>query len=144
MKIQDGDSVAVRYTGRLESGDVFDTNDDGSSEPLVFQVGSQSMIAGFERAVIGLSTGDSTTARIPPEEAYGTRDENLISSLARKLFEGGELEVGLQVDLEDAQGQMYEAHVIAFDDETVTVDFNHPLAGHALTFDIRIESIDRP
>lgn len=141
--VQPGDSVAIRYTGRLDSGEVFDTNDSEDADALVFVVGSQQVIPGFERAVIGLQQGESKTVRIPPEEAYGPRDDNLMTRLDRKLFEGGSLEVGQHVDLEDNQGNTYHADVVAFDDTSVTVDFNHHLAGKALTFDIRIEGIEK-
>lgn len=141
MKVQKGDFVAVRYTGRLDSGDVFDTNEDGSGA-LQFQVGGGQVIAGFETAVMGLAQGEKRTVRIPPEEAYGARDERLVTKLDRSLFED-DVEVGQHLDLEDEAGNVYHADVVAFDEGTVTVDLNHHLAGEALTFDVRIENIER-
>jgi peptidylprolyl isomerase len=143
MQVEMGDSVAVRYTGRLDSGEVFDTNEDAQAEALVFVVGAQQVIAGFERAVLGLKQGESRTVRIPPEEAYGPRDEKLIARLDRALFEGGTVSVGHHVDLEDEQGNVFHADVVGFDDKTVTVDLNHHLAGQALTFDIRVEGVEK-
>jgi len=142
MKVQKGDVVAVRYTGKLDSGDVFDTNADGG-DPLSFEVGAGHVIPGFEDAVMGLAKGESRTVRIPPDQAYGARDERLVTKLDRSLFEGGEVSVGQHLDLEDAAGNTYHADVVDFDDKTVTVDLNHHLAGEALTFDIRVESIVR-
>ena len=142
MKVQKGDTVAVRYTGRLDSGDVFDSNAE-AGEPLEFEVGSGSVIAGFDSAVMGLAKGESRTIRIPPEEAYGPRDERLVTKLDRKLFEGGDLSVGQHLDLEDEAGNVYHADVVDFDDSSVTVDLNHHLAGEALTFDIMVENIER-
>lgn len=142
MKVENGDTVAVRYTGRLDSGEVFDSNVGG--EPLHFEVGAQHVIPGFERAVLGLAVGESRTVRIPPEEAYGARDDRLVTKLSRKLFEGSDLEVGQHLDLEDSEGNVHHADVVSFDDESVTVDLNHHLAGQALTFDIQVEDIDRP
>lgn len=142
MKVQKGDTVAVRYTGRLDSGDVFDTNAE-SGEPLEFEVGAGHVIAGFDDAVMGLAKGESRTVRIPPEQAYGPRDERLVTKLDRSLFEGGEISVGQHLDLEDEAGNVYHADVVDFDDKTVTVDLNHHLAGEALTFDIRVEEIHR-
>lgn len=142
MKVEKGDKVAVRYTGRLDSGDVFDTNEEGS-DALEFTVGAGMVIPGFENAVLGLAQGERRTVRIPPEEAYGVRDDRLVTKLDRKLFEEGDLEVGQHLDLEDEAGNVYHADVVSFDDETVTVDLNHHLAGEALTFDVRVEGIHK-
>lgn len=143
MKVEKGDTVAVRYTGRLDSGDVFDSNEEGG-EALQFTVGAGQVIAGFETAVMGLAKGEARTVRIAPEEAYGARDDRLVTKLARNLFEGESLEIGQHLDLEDEGGNVYHADVVSFDDETVTVDLNHHLAGQALTFDVRVEEIVRP
>lgn len=144
MKVEKGDTVAVRYTGRLDDGEVFDSNDgpDGGADPLHFTVGAGQVIAGFEDAVLGLAKGESRTVRITPENAYGPRDERLVTKLDRTLFED-DVEVGQHLDLEDEAGNVYHADVISFDTESVTVDLNHHLAGQALTFDIRVEEIQR-
>lgn len=144
MKVEKGDKVAVRYTGRLDNGDVFDSNEEGPAA-LEFTVGAGQVIPGFEDAVLGLGQGEARTVRIAPENAYGGRDERLVTKLDRSLFEGqDDLEVGQHLDLEDEAGNVYHADVVAFDDETVTVDLNHHLAGQALTFDVRVEGIVRP
>lgn len=143
MKVEKGDTVAVRYTGRLDSGDVFDSNEEGG-EPLLFTVGAGMVIPGFENAVLGLAAGEQRTVRIAPEEAYGPRDERLVTKLDRSLFEGGDaLEVGQHLDLEDEAGNVYHADVVRFDAESVTVDLNHHLAGQTLTFDVRVEEIKK-
>lgn len=141
MKVEKGDVVGVRYTGRLDSGDVFDSNEDGA-DLLEFRVGAGQVIAGFETAVLGLGEGDSKTVRIPTEEAYGVRDERLVTKIDRAMFEE-EPEVGQHLDLEDATGNVYHADVVAVAEDAVTVDLNHHLAGQALTFDIRVETIQR-
>lgn len=144
MKVEKGDKVAVRYTGRLDNGDVFDSNEEGA-ESLEFTVGAGQVIPGFEDAVLGLAQGEARTVRIAPENAYGPRDERLVTKLDRSLFEGtDDLEVGQHLDLEDEAGNVYHADVVAFDEQTVTVDLNHHLAGQALTFDVRVEEIVRP
>jgi peptidylprolyl isomerase len=143
MKVETGDVVGVRYTGRLDSGEVFDSNED-ASELLEFRVGAGQVIPGFESAVLGLAKGDSRTVRIAPEQAYGARDDRLVTKVDRALFEGESLEVGQHLDLEDEAGNVYHADVVAFDDDTVTVDLNHHLAGETLTFDIKVEAITKP
>lgn len=143
MKVQEGDTIAVRYTGKLDSGDVFDANLDAPA-PLVFDVGAETVIEGFDKAVLGLALGESTTVRIPPEEAYGGWNEGLVARLDPKLFEGGDVQVGTEVDLEDESGNQHPARVIEIAPEAITVDLNHPLAGQALTFEIKVENIERP
>lgn len=143
MKVEKGDKVAVRYTGKLDSGEVFDSNAEGA-EALEFTVGDGMVIAGFETAVLGLAEGESRTVRIAPEEAYGARDERLVTKLDRSLFGEEGPEVGQHLDLEDEAGNVYHGDVVSFDDESVTVDLNHHLAGQALTFDVRVVGIERP
>jgi peptidylprolyl isomerase len=142
MKVEKGDLVAVRYTGRLDNGEVFDTNLE-MADPLEFRVGDGMVIPGFEDAVMGLEEGGARTVRIPPEQAYGPRDDRLVAKLDRALFED-DVEVGQHLDLEDEGGNVYHADVVSFDEQSVTVDLNHHLAGQALTFEVRVESILRP
>lgn len=142
MKVEKGDTVAVRYTGRLDNGEVFDSNLDGE-EPLAFTVGMGQVIPGFETAVLGLALGESRTLRILPADAYGERDEKLVTTLDRSLFEGEGLEVGQHLDLEDEAGNVYHADVVSFDEKSVTVDLNNHLAGQALTFDVKVEEIQK-
>ncbi len=142
MKVEKGDVVGVRYTGRLDNGDVFDSNEEGG-DPLEFRVGAGHVIPGFENAVLGLAKGEARKVRIEPAQAYGARDEKLIQKLDRAIFDGQEVEVGTHLDLEDEKGNVYHADVVGVDDAHVTVDLNHHLAGHALTFDITVESIQR-
>jgi peptidylprolyl isomerase len=142
MMIEKGDTVAVRYTGRLDNGEVFDSNIDGD-EPLAFTVGAGEVIPGFESGVLGLAQGQSRTVRILPVDAYGERDEKLVTTLDRSLFEGEGLEIGQHLDLEDEAGNLYHADVVSFDETSVTVDLNNHLAGQALTFDLLIEEIQK-
>lgn len=142
MMVEKGDTVGVRYTGRLDNGEVFDSNVDGDA-PLEFLVGDGQVIPGFENAVLGLATGQTRTVRIPPADAYGVRDDKLVTKLDRALFEGETIEVGQHLDLEDETGNVYHADVVSFDEATVTVDLNHHLAGEALTFDITIATVEK-
>lgn len=142
MKVERGDKVLVRYTGRLDSGDVFDSNLD-DAQPLEFLVGSGQVIAGFDGAVLGLAEGEARTVRIPAADAYGERDERLVTRLDRNLFGEDGVGPGQHLELEDEGGNVYHADVVAVDDEGVTVDLNHHLAGQALTFEVRVEAIER-
>ncbi|HVL48357.1 MAG TPA: peptidylprolyl isomerase [Candidatus Thermoplasmatota archaeon] len=144
MSVARGDTVAVRYTGRLDNNEVFDTNRD-DDEPLTFRVGDGQVIPGFETAVLGLAKGATKRVRIPPEEAYGFKRQDLVQTFDRDALDAdtGPLSVGLQVEVEDEDGNSFPADVVEFDDETVTLDLNHPLAGEALTFDITVVEVYR-
>lgn len=152
MPITTGDSVTFKYTGRLEDGTIFDTSSEAVAEkagltdalldreyaPLTIDVGTHQVIEGMENGLIGLEEGASATIEIPPEEAYGKWDEAEVQEFdtaelaetigGRTPEEGGYLEA--------QNGRQGE--IVHVDDETTRVDFNHELAGKALTFDVEI------
>ncbi|MBD0326535.1 MAG: peptidylprolyl isomerase [Pyrinomonadaceae bacterium] len=133
---KNGDTVRVHYTGRLESGDVFDSSEGG--EPLEFELGSGQVIAGFDENVRGMSVGDQKTIEIEPENAYGERVEGLVGKVERSgLNLGSEPEVGMEVALQLPDGQQIPVRITEVTDESVTFDANHPLAGRKLIFDIK-------
>ena len=134
-----GDQVNVHYKGTLDSGDVFDSSEGRA--PLSFTLGRGEVIAGFDDAVEGMNPGETRTVRIPPEEAYGSRDEELVRRVERSLLPQGELQIGQMFRAQDGRGGAIRLTVIEFDDESVTLDGNHPLAGQALTFEIQLVSI---
>jgi peptidylprolyl isomerase len=139
MAIQDGDTVTVHYTGKLEDGQVFDSSE--GRDPLTFEVGSGMLIAGFESAIKGKGVGDKVTATVPPEEGYGTREPNLVQKMPRDRIQGTDLEVGQVLGLETEDGKSYQAQVMELNDAEVTLDFNHFLAGKTLQFDIEVVAV---
>lgn len=134
-----GDTVRVHYTGTLDDGKEFDSS--RGLDPLTFVLGTGSVIQGFDDAVTGMAVGDEKRVTIPAEEAYGARRDELTLQLPRaELPPDLELEEGTQLRME----QGHESIVVTvreLDDETVTLDANHPLAGEALTFDLRLVEI---
>jgi len=155
MAITAGDTVTIEYTGRLEDGSVFDTTDesvaeeaglleeqpDREFEPLSVEVGAGNLIEGMEEGLLGLESGDSETLTIPPEEAYGEATGDQSREFDREQFEsmvGQEPVEGMEVR---AQGGA-SGSVVDVDDDTVTVDFTHPLAGETLTFEIEVLSVE--
>ena len=136
MQAKEGDRVKVHYRGTLEDGSEFDSNLEG--EPLEFPIGKGQVIDGFERNVMGMAAGEEKTFTLPPSEAYGEHDASLImktpkaSLPADGLFEG----IGVRIKLQD--GRTADGYVTKIEDELVTLDFNHPLAGKALTFAIKV------
>ena len=137
---KNGDVVHVHYTGKLVSGDVFDSSD--GREPLAFTVGGGEVIAGFDEAVQGMQMGESKDVKIPPHEAYGERHEELIQTVPRDLVQlGVEPEVGLQIEMHRQDGSVVPLVISDVGATSITVDANHPLAGQELHFTIQLMEI---
>lgn len=135
--IKSGDTIAVDYTGKIEDGEVFDTSE--GKAPLTFTVGSGMLIKGFDDAVMGMKKGESKTVTIPPEQGYGPRHEDAVVEIPRAQFPDEiPLTEGLELQLQNPQGQPVPARVMEISDETVKMDINHFLAGQTLVFDITI------
>lgn len=138
--VKTGDTIRVAYTGKLESGEVFDTSE--GREGLKFTVGAGQLIKGFDQAVLGMTIGDKKTVTIPPEEAYGPRDENrLVDIPASAIPAEMEIKEGMQLQLSDPNGNPVMAVVAEIGEETIKMDVNHVLAGRTLVFDIKIEEM---
>lgn len=137
-----GDTVKVHYTGKLESGEEFDSSRE-RDQPIAFEIGKAQVIPGFEQAVEGMEPGQTKQVTLDPEQAYGDRREDLVFTLPRDQFPADiELQQGLRVTGTTQQGQQIDMTVVSFDDESVTLDANHPLAGQSLTFDIELVDLD--
>ncbi len=138
--VQQGDTVKVHYTGKLDDGTVFDTSSD--RESLEFTLGKGQLIPGFEDAVIGMNPGESKTVAIPQEKAYGPHHEEVVMHIPRDQFPDNiEPEIGLQLQIQQENGQAFLVRVTDVAESTVTLDANHPLAGQDLTFDIQLIDI---
>ncbi len=139
MKPQSGETVRVHYNGTLADGSKFDSSE--GRDPLTFTLGEQSVIPGFESAVADLEVGESVTVTIPAADAYGERMDGAFQRAPREIFGETEPVVGLIVALESPTGEQVAATIVDADDEAVTLDFNHPLSGQDLTFDITLVEI---
>ena len=135
-----GDTVKVHYCGRFEDGTQFDTSE--GSDPLEFEIGAEQVIPGFEDAAIGMTPGDKATVTIPADKAYGPYREEMIMVAPREQIPPEfEPEVGHRVELKHTSGQTIAVVVTEVTEESITLDGNHPLAGHALTFDLELVEI---
>lgn len=135
-----GDTVRVHYKGRLADGSVFDSSEGG--DPIEFTIGENEVIEGFERAVVGMSTGDTKVESIPAADAYGARQEGLVFDVPRSAMqEGMDLAIGDFVEVHLPDGQTAPMRVASLGDEMMTLDANHPLAGKDLTFDLQLVEI---
>jgi FKBP-type peptidyl-prolyl cis-trans isomerase 2 len=134
---KNGDKVKVHYTGKYEGGEVFDTSRE--REPFEFTLGQGQVIPGFEKEIEGMDVGQTKTITIPPDEAYGQRREDLQVNVNRTEFpEDIKPEVGQQLQMKKPDGNIINVTVADVQEETVTLDANHPLAGKTLTFEIEL------
>lgn len=137
MAIKKGDKVKVEYTGTLEDGKVFDSS--VGKAPLEFTAGAGQLIKGFDNAVIGMKKGDEKEVKIPANEAYGEVNQQLIRKIPREaLPKDREPKVNMILVITAGEGQQIPARISAVDEKDVTLDLNHPLAGKALIFKIKI------
>ena len=129
-----GDTVRIHYTGTLDDGTEFDSS--AGRDPLEFALG------GFDDAVDGMTVGESKSVRIPPEQAYGERHDQLVQEVPKSaLPDEIEPAVGMQLQSRSPEGHVMNLVVTDVADESITVDGNHPLAGQALTFAIELVEI---
>ena len=141
-EVKNGNTVSVHYRGTFtENGEEFDSSYN-RGESLTFQVGSGQMIKGFDQGVIGMKIGDTKTIKLHPEDAYGFRNEEAVQEVPKNQFPADfSYNVGSTVQGQNPDGQQITAQIISEQTDTVTLDFNHPLASKTLNFDIELLSI---
>ncbi|MFP3937821.1 MAG: peptidylprolyl isomerase [Phycisphaerae bacterium] len=134
---KEGDKVKVQYTGKLkEDGQVFASTDE--SDPLEFTVGQGEIIPGFEQAVVGMDKGEEKTVDVPADEGYGQHTEERVVTVHREqLPEDLDPQVGQQLEVRQGE-QTIPVVVTDINEQQVTLDANHPLAGKDLQFDIKV------
>jgi len=128
----------IEYTVKNSKGEVVDSN--VGQAPLEFIAGKQQIIPGLEKEVTKMEVGEEKTVKVPAEEAYGQRNEEWVEKLPRDQFEGIELQKGMTLYGQSPDGQTIAVTVVDFNDKEVTIDYNHPLAGEDLTFDVKVVS----
>lgn len=141
-KVENGQTVNVHYVGTLEDGTQFDASRP-RGQTLTFQVGSGQMIPGFDKAVVGMTVGETKAVTLEPVDAYGDTNPSAIQPTPRAAFpEGFEFTLNEMVQGQDEAGRVVSARIHALEDDTVTLDFNHPLAGKSLNFEIELVSVE--
>jgi peptidylprolyl isomerase len=141
MQVKAGDTVKVHYRGTLLGGAQFDSSEGRG--PLEFTIGAGQVIPGFEGAVVGLEPGGTAEVQIAPEDAYGPKHEQLVQELSLDDF-ANEPCLGGTVSLLSPDDEELLGRIVAIDEDRVTLDFNHPLAGQTLVFEIELVSIEDP
>jgi len=141
LAVGPGTKVTLHFALQLENGDIVDSNFE--REPAVFTVGDGNLLPGFEKALFGMYEGDHKTLVIKPEEGFGQRNPNNVQEIPRSQFNAElELAEGLMLSFADAQKTELPGVVQKFDDEVVIIDFNHPLAGRDILFEVAILKIE--
>lgn len=139
-KASTGDTVTFHYTGTLRDGTTFDSS--SGRDPLAFELGAGQLIPGLEREIEGMAVGESKRVEVPAAEAYGPYRDDILQTVDRGAIpEDIELREGLELQARDQAGNAMRVKVVTFDDETVRLDPNHPLAGHDLIFDVEVLAI---
>lgn len=135
-----GDTVRIHYTGTLDDGSVFDSSE--GRDPLEFTLGSGQVIKGFDDGVDGMEVGEKKSIHIPCEDAYGPVRPDMTQDVPRdQIPEDIPLEVGLVLQMQSPDGNVLPVKVANFNDDKVTLDANHDLAGKDLTFALELVSI---
>ena len=139
-EVKTGQKVSVHYVGTLDDGTEFDSS-RSRNQPLTFECGAGQMITGFDAAVTGMTVGETKSVRLAPEEAYGPVSDQLVQNISTSLFpEGFDFVVGATVRGQSPNGQPLLAKIESVDqDENIVVlNFNHPMAGQYLNFEIEL------
>ncbi|MEH6636436.1 MAG: peptidylprolyl isomerase [Halioglobus sp.] len=141
VPVSEGTRVFLNFSISLEDGSEVDTNFGG--DPVDFAIGDGSLLPGFERLLFGMSGGERQMFTVTPENAFGQPNDNNLQYLPRDQFDDDvELEIGLVFSFADAAGGELPGMIIAFDEQEVTVDFNHPLAGRTILFDVLVHRVE--
>jgi FKBP-type peptidyl-prolyl cis-trans isomerase SlyD len=140
--VQDGVVVSMDYTLRVD-GEVLDTSDDAG--PLQFLAGYENIVPGLEREMIGMKIGESKDVVVTPADGYGEFDEEGFMDVPRSEFPSDmEIEEGVELNITDEDGENQYARVESVTDESVRLDFNHPLAGAELHFNVKVVGLREP
>ncbi len=140
QKVKEGDTIVIRYTGSLEDGSVFDSTE--GKNPLEFTVGEGDVVSGLEQGVIGMTAGETRTIIVPPEKAYGPHLKERVRDFDRKKIpEDFHPEVGHRLQMYRADGLPLVGTVMAVSETSLTMDYNHPLAGKTLIFETTLIAI---
>lgn len=137
MTVKEGSIVKVEYEGRFENDEVFDSSAMHNNEPLGFQVGAGMVVPGFEKAVVGMKKGEEKEFTLKPEDAYGMPNPQAIQKFPRENFPS-EAKEGMMIGVSAPNGQQFPAKIVKIEEDSVTLDLNHPMAGKVLIFKVKM------
>jgi FKBP-type peptidyl-prolyl cis-trans isomerase SlyD len=138
--IADGSRVSIEYTLTTKDGEVADTN--VGEEALIYEQGRSQILPALEIALLGLSAGDAKQVTLPPEQGYGAVDSELFQTIPASAVPEEARQVGVQLMAQSQAGQSRPVRVHEIKGEEIVIDFNHPLAGETLHFDVKVVAIE--
>lgn len=139
MKIEKGKTVTIHYEGKLEDGTLFDSSK--GKEPLEFVFGAGTIIPGLEKGLEGLEKGDTKEVTVAPKDAYGERNPEAVQKIEKEHFpENIKPEIGMQLMAQTETSQV-PVTITDIQEEYILIDFNHPLAGQNLIFNVEVVDI---
>ena len=140
LEVSDGRIVCLDYTLRLENDEIVDSSED--REPIEFVQGQRQVVPGLEDELYGMEVGEKKTVVVEPAQGYGERNPEASQLVPRDAIqEDLEIEPGMPIRVSDGSGRTATAFVAEVDDESVKLDFNHPLAGETLHFDVEVVDV---
>jgi len=140
MEIQDNAVVLIHYTLTNEAGEPIDSST--GSDPLAYMQGAGNIIPGLENALLGKSAGDKLNVTVAPEDGYGEHVAELVQQVPSEMFQGvDQVEVGMEFHAESNAGQPIAVTVTKVEEDMITIDANHPLAGVTLNFDVEVVEV---
>lgn len=143
-KVENGHLVSIHYkVTNKENGEVLDSSDT-QKEPLVCLLGQNQIIPGLENALIGKDVGSKFQVEVAPKDAYGIKDPDFLQEVPKEQFQGIDLKKGMTLFGQSDDGQSVQVIVDEIGETSVMIDYNHPLAGKTLIFDIEILSSNEP
>jgi len=141
LPIEPNTRITLNFSLVLDTGEEVDSN--FGQDPVSFVMGDGSLLPGFERRLLGMRTGDEAEFRIPSEEGFGDPQDDNIQEIPRREFdEEAPLEPGMLFSFADAAGGEVPGMIAAVGEDSVTVDFNHPLSGRTIHFRVRIARVE--
>jgi FKBP-type peptidyl-prolyl cis-trans isomerase 2 len=140
MVVKKGNKVKIEYEGSLDSGEVFDSSQK-QGQLLEFVIGEGQVIPGFENAVIGMEKGQEKTVKIKSKEAYGEKNMDLMKQIDKQNLPEeirGKVQPGMVLGMQSPDGRQIPVMIAEVDENTITLDLNHPLAGKNINFKIKL------
>lgn len=139
MSVSEGSQVSIEYTLRLDDKTIIDSNVGGA--PLTFVHGSHQIIPGLEKSLTGMKVGDKKDVTVKPEDGYGPVDTKALLEVNKDQVPSESIVIGSNLQGRDNNGNIFTARVTEVRDKTVVLDFNHPLAGKTLYFEVKVLNI---
>lgn len=139
MTVSNGKHVTLEYTMKLDDQSVIDSNVGG--EPLKVTQGKHELVPGLEKAIEGMTAGEKKTVTVPPPEAYGTVDPKAFQEVDKNMVPAGSRKVGTQLEGTTTDGRKVFPRISEVKNETIVLDFNHPLAGKTLYVDVKVLAV---